>query len=123
MLGSYFRLRPNERWPALLAFSFLTVLIASHALLETARDALFLARLPARQLPFVYLAIAGASLVIARLEAKFRRWMPLRVALVTWTGLAATGTAAFWLVRSCGFRHVASALAGFLAGAGRRTRQ
>jgi hypothetical protein len=98
MLGSYFRLRPNERRPALLAFGFLTVLIASHALLETARDALFLARLPARQLPFVYLAIAGASLVIARLEAKFRRWMPLRVALVTWTGLAAAGTAAFWLL-------------------------
>jgi AAA family ATP:ADP antiporter len=97
MLGSVVSLRSNERRPTAIAFLFLTALIASHALLETARDALFLARLPATQLPVVYLAIAGASLLIARVESRFRRWVPQRFALVIWTLLAALGTAIFWL--------------------------
>lgn len=97
MFAPVVSLRSNERRPTAIAFLFLTALIASHALLETARDALFLARLPATQLPFVYLAIAGASLVIARLESRFRRWVPQRFALVIWTLLAAAGTGAFWL--------------------------
>jgi AAA family ATP:ADP antiporter len=98
MFSSVLSLRSNERRPTAIAFLFLTALIASHALLETARDALFLARLPATQLPYVYLAIAGASLVIAKLETRFRRWLPPRFALVIWTVLAATGTIAFWLL-------------------------
>jgi len=97
MLGSVVSLRSNERRPTAIAFLFLTALIASHALLETARDALFLARLPATQLPVMYLAIAGSSLVIARLESRVRRWIPQRFALVIWTVLAAVGTATFWL--------------------------
>lgn len=98
MFSRVLSLRSNERRPTAIAFLFLTALIASHALLETARDALFLARLPATQLPYVYLAIAGGSLVIAKLEARFRRWMPPRFALVIWTVVAATGTIAFWLL-------------------------
>jgi AAA family ATP:ADP antiporter len=96
MFGSVLSLRSNERRPTAIAFAFLTALIASHAVLETARDALFLARLPATQLPFVYLAIAAVSLTIARLEARFRGWFPQKFALVIWTLLASAGTAAFW---------------------------
>jgi hypothetical protein len=98
MLGSLLSLRPGERRPAWIAFAFLIALIASHALLETARDALFLARLPASELPFVYLAIAGLSLVIARTEARLTRFLPQRAAMLMWTALAAAGTAAFWLL-------------------------
>ena len=36
----------------------LFALIASHSILETARDALFLAKVPVTRLPWVFLAIA-----------------------------------------------------------------
>ncbi|NUO53777.1 MAG: hypothetical protein HOV80_33435, partial [Polyangiaceae bacterium] len=64
MLGT----RPEERAPAWAAFAFQTALITSHTILETARVALVLSRLPATHLPFVYLAIAALSLGIARSE-------------------------------------------------------
>jgi ATP/ADP translocase/HEAT repeat protein len=38
--------------------------MAGHTVLETARDALFLARIPASQLAFVYMAIAALALVL-----------------------------------------------------------
>jgi AAA family ATP:ADP antiporter len=47
------------------AFGTLLVFMAAHTMLETARDALFLARIAASRLPWVYLAIAGGSLVVA----------------------------------------------------------
>ncbi|MET0391178.1 MAG: Npt1/Npt2 family nucleotide transporter [Polyangiales bacterium] len=97
MFGSVLSLRSGERQPAWIAFAFLTVLVASHTLLETARDALFLAHLPAEQLPVVYLVIAGLSLTIARTEARLARFMPPRRAMLLWTGLAALGTGAFWV--------------------------
>ena len=52
------RVRPDERSDVLAAFLTLLAFMAGHALLETARDALFLASLPARRLPWVYLAAA-----------------------------------------------------------------
>lgn len=45
------------------AFWLLFLLLAAHALLETARDALFLASIPAQRLPFMYVAIALGSVV------------------------------------------------------------
>ncbi len=44
--------------------------MAAHALLETARDALFLARLPPARLAWVYLAIAVASLLLFALQER-----------------------------------------------------
>lgn len=105
MFGSLLSLRSAERRPAWVAFAFLTVLIASHTLLETARDALFLAHIPATRLPFVYLAIAALSLGIARLEARLTRALPRRASIVGWTALAAAGTALFsLLLRALGLR-------------------
>jgi len=51
-----------------LAFGFLTLvaMMAAHALLETARDALFLAGLPATDLPWAYLAIATLAAIALR---------------------------------------------------------
>src|SRR5262245_25114568 len=51
MLAALSQLRPGERRSTRTAFAFLTGLIASHTLLETARDALFLTRLPSTRLP------------------------------------------------------------------------
>ncbi len=60
-------LRPCERRAALLAFATLGTVLAAHALLETARDALFLASLPASHLPWVYLAMAALGIGVTRL--------------------------------------------------------
>ena len=75
----------------------MTALLASHALLETARDALFLASLPAAQLPWMYLAVAALSLLLARFEARIAHAAPLRSALIVWTGVAALGTLGAYL--------------------------
>ncbi|MFT6399009.1 MAG: HEAT repeat protein [Bradymonadia bacterium] len=42
--------------------------MAAHALLETARDALFLASIPASRLPFVYIGVAAAALVVSAVQ-------------------------------------------------------
>jgi len=65
-------IRDDERRASLLASVALFAIMAGHTVLETARDALFLSRLPAERLPFVYLAIAGAALVLARVGKRLR---------------------------------------------------
>lgn len=68
-----------RRWNAAVAFLMLFGVMGSYALLETARDALFLARLPAAKLPWAYLATAVAVILVAWLarsairEASARR--------------------------------------------------
>ena len=54
------------------AFMTLFGLMAGHALLETARDALFLTNVPAERLPWVYLLIALLAVFIARVQARSR---------------------------------------------------
>lgn len=98
MFGSLLSLRAAERRPAWIAFAFLTSLIASHSMLETARDALFLAHLPAARLPWVYLSIALLSLIIARWESKLLRAAPQGAGMLLWTAVAALGTFGFWLL-------------------------
>ena len=98
--------------------------LAAHTMLETGRDALFLARLSAHQLPWMYLALAVVAVLFTRTRAgslaqgqslpalwavcalgTFVFWVaaptgtwPLR-ALYVWTGLVATLTPiAFWLL-------------------------
>lgn len=48
-------IRTEDRRATRVAFLTLFGLLAGHAMLETARDALFLAKLPASQLPWAYL--------------------------------------------------------------------
>lgn len=91
-------LRAGERRDALAGFTVLGALIGSHALLEAARDALFLERLPASHLPIVYLLIAAISLAITRLQVRFQPPLNQRRALQLWTGAAAVITLAFWAV-------------------------
>ena len=75
------------------AFLLLAGVMAAHALLETARDALFLANLPVEELPLVYLAIAGVTLVTARLTAPIRATHGNRKSLFFALVFAALGTA------------------------------
>src|SRR5688500_12485645 len=117
--------RPEERRGALSAFLTLFGILAAHTLLETARDALFLARLPPSQLPWVYMAMAALAIGISQFQGVTRRgaWsLPLLLlffagttlgfwlfgsfddpwtlrALYVWTGLVGTlAGLQFWLV-------------------------
>lgn len=90
-------LREEERRPAGIAFLTLMGIMAGHALLETARDALFLASLPAAHLPFVYIAVAGVAWLIAHLEPRLRP-NDCASALSGTLVLAAGVTALFWLL-------------------------
>ncbi len=49
-------MRPEDRRDTAVAFGTLVAILAAHAMLETARDALFLDKLPAKHLPLAYLA-------------------------------------------------------------------
>lgn len=119
--------RPDERRGVVGAFLVLFGLLAGHTVLETARDALFLSRLPASRLPWVYLAMAAAAVALWRIQGKglrrfsgggglgalmlfcsavtFGFWVlgswssPLALgALYVWSGLVGTITAVqFWL--------------------------
>ena len=99
MLASLFDIRTEERRVASAAFLSLFGIIAGHTILETARDALFLARLPPSQLPWVYLAMALIAVLLSEMpsrKAKRRRLGGLSVALVG----AALVTFAFWALGS-----------------------
>jgi HEAT repeat protein len=93
-------IRPEERRIAAGAFFGLFGIIAGHTILETARDALFLARLPSSQLPWVYLAMALVAMAIVELPgtgAKGRLGgLRLSAALVV-SGIVTFG---FWAVGS-----------------------
>ena len=77
-------IRPDERRDTWAAFLTLFGFIGSHAVLETARDALFLAKVPASRLPFVVLGIAAAALLTMRLQARFAAKLAGRRALSAW---------------------------------------
>ena len=67
MLGALAIVRPDERRGTLAAALTIFGTLAAHTLLETARDALFLARLPASRLAFVYLGIAAVAVALSQL--------------------------------------------------------
>ncbi|MCG8416430.1 MAG: MFS transporter [Proteobacteria bacterium] len=97
MLRAFRTIRAGERRDAWTAFAVLFGLIASHAVLETARDALFLSSVPASRLPWVYLAIAFFTLVLSRIQAHFASRLGGRAALSAWIAGSAAVTAVFWL--------------------------
>jgi AAA family ATP:ADP antiporter len=127
MLRQLLDVRPEERRPTATAFFVLFGILAAHTILETARDALFLARLPPSQLPWMYLAMAGVAVALSNWSASklsgpralarllaicsagtFLFWTAgsslgswALKALYVWTGLVSTLAAVqFWLVVS-----------------------
>ncbi len=98
MLRNIANIRPDERRDTWVAFAILFGLIASHSMLETARDALFLAKVPASQLPWVYLAIAGLSLFVTSIQSKLAEKLTGRAALSIRIAFAGLITLVFWVV-------------------------
>jgi AAA family ATP:ADP antiporter len=88
-------LRPEERRGTVAAFLTIFGTLAAHTLLETARDALFLARLPAPRLAVVYLLIAFVAVGLAQVPWGRRRATGA-FALSRLLGLGAVVTFLFW---------------------------
>jgi hypothetical protein len=88
---------PEQRRSTLAAFLTIFGTLAGHTLLETARDALFLARLPATHLAFVYLAIAAAAVGVAQAPWGRRRASGA-YGLSRLLGVGAVVTFLFWLL-------------------------
>jgi ATP:ADP antiporter, AAA family len=93
---SFFAIRKGERRQAWASFSTLFALIASHSILETARDALFLSKVPARRLPWVFLAIALMSLALVKAQARATKGLRPERALSTAALVASLGTLGFF---------------------------
>ena len=80
-----------------VAFFTLFGVLAGHAMLETARDTLFLTALPAEQLPWMYLAIAGLAVLSARVNVRAMGRFSRRSALAVTLCASGVLTAGFWL--------------------------
>ncbi len=80
-----------ERRAAVGAFLTLFGILAGHTLTETARDAMFLAKLPAEHLAGVYFAIAALSVVLTPIEQRLLRRFsgPIGLTVVLGGGAAA----------------------------------
>jgi AAA family ATP:ADP antiporter len=98
MLRAFADVRPEERAGVTGAFLTLFGILAGHTLLETARDALFLARLAPSQLPWVYLAMAVLAVGLS-LGPGARRLTSTRRLSRLLVGCAAV-TFLFWLLGS-----------------------
>lgn len=96
-MGGLFRsVRAGEHRDTAAASVLLFCVVTAHALLETARDALFLSSVPATRLPVVYVAIAVSIVVLLRGQA---RWIgrDRRRTLQVFLAAASAVTAGFWL--------------------------
>jgi ATP:ADP antiporter, AAA family len=71
------RLHPGEGRRGLLLFTYLFLIISSFVVSKAARDALFLERYSALQLPFVDIAIALLVGLVVALYIRIGRWMTL----------------------------------------------
>jgi len=93
VLAKLLGIRPEDRRDTVVAFATLAAILAAHSMLETARDTLFLEKLPARHLPFAYLVIAGLALIVSRLNQLATARLPRRklLALSLLAGSAITG--------------------------------
>lgn len=68
-LGGLFDIRHGERRNTFAAFGTLLAITTGHTLLETARDAFFLAKMPASRLPWMYLIIVAVALALSQIKA------------------------------------------------------
>lgn len=100
---SFLAIRKGERRPAWAAFSTLFALVASHSILETARDALFLAKVPATRLPWMFLAIAALSLVLLKGQERVTKDLrPERALALATLGVAGVTLAFYFLLPALG---------------------
>ncbi|HEY8041910.1 MAG TPA: hypothetical protein VIF15_19030 [Polyangiaceae bacterium] len=99
-LAGVFDVRSGEWRVALLAFSALLLILTGHTILETARDALLLTRLPARGIGVVYVAVAAVTLPSAAIAGRAGARLGTRRALIGALLLAALMMTALFLVHT-----------------------
>lgn len=87
---------PEERRRGIAAAAVLLVVMAGHAMRETARDTLFLSSLPAATLPWTYLTIALLALAAGLAGSPLRARVSHRTALVATLLVGAGVDLAFW---------------------------
>ena len=68
MFAKLLGIRREDRRDTMVAFCTLAVILAAHSMLETARDTLFLTKLPANYLPLAYIGIAGLALIVSKIN-------------------------------------------------------
>ncbi len=89
--------RPGEGALVFGASLTLAGIVAAHLMLETARDALFLTKLSASKLTFVYLAMALLAGLVGRYEIMVGRVLGRTNALILSLMIAAMGTMLFYV--------------------------
>ena len=87
--------RRGEGGTVARVFLALFSLIAAHTILETARDALFLRKLPANRLAFVYVGLAVLTVMVTPVVTAMTRRFGRRNALVLGLVVSAYGTSVF----------------------------
>lgn len=80
------------------AFLALVSILAGHTLLETARDALFLAQIPAARLPWTYLGIAVLALAIFAFQQTRGRFAIRRTSMIRTLLVSSIVTLGFWSI-------------------------
>lgn len=96
-------IRKDERAVAWAAFALLFALMMAHALLDTARDALFLSSIPATRLPVVSLLIAGSAVAVLGVQKRLNLRLQRRAPLSGYLGVGAVVTGGvWWLLPSLG---------------------
>ncbi len=92
-----FSLRKGGRRDLIAGFVVLMTIMIAHAVMETARDTLFLTRLPATALPRAYLAIALLAIVELKVHERVLRYVrDRRVLLAASLIFGSLITLAFW---------------------------
>ena len=90
--------RPEERRTVFFGFGLLFGMLAGHTLLETARDALFLAELPVTHLPWVYMGIAVLSIFLVPGRGRTSRRLSPDRALAWTLVVSALFTTGLWML-------------------------
>jgi AAA family ATP:ADP antiporter len=97
MASDWLGLRAGERRDTFFGFATLLLVITGHAMLETARDTLFLSHLDVTDLPWAYLTIAALALLFGgSTSVGVSRWPRGRTLSLTLLG-ATVVTVGFWV--------------------------
>jgi AAA family ATP:ADP antiporter len=116
-LSRFLDLREGELSVLAQAFATLFLVIAAHTTLETARDAIFLTKLPPAQLNIVYVALAGLTLATNAAAVHLARRFGRRNALICSLVVAAFATTLLYFVATTRYGALALYLFSGLVGA------
>ncbi|HEY8086935.1 MAG TPA: MFS transporter [Polyangiaceae bacterium] len=99
-LTAWVDVRADEVRAAAGAFGLLLLILTAHTILETARDALLIVRIPPRSLGMVYVAVAACVLPAAALASRVSTRLGVRRALAGALAAGALGLVGLYLMRT-----------------------